>query len=139
VQFGCDKDQVIIDFTVRYHEIEIVFGPQSEETLAYIAGGGPSIPPVKTSFDKKTNALILTFEGTKVADDLKDYFVIYEEFFYDFTSLALKEEGNNTKVVLGLKNSAKFYTGNIQRMMKLKHGELPYVVITFAEQNPFYY
>lgn len=35
-QFGCDKGQVIIDFTVRYHEIEIVFGPQS---------GGP--PPFK--------------------------------------------------------------------------------------------
>ena len=139
VQFGCDKDQVIIDFTVRYHEIEIVFGPQFEEMGAYIAGGGPSIPPVKTHFDNKDKKFVLTFEGTKVTDDLKDYFVIYEEFFYDFTSLALKEEGNNTKVVLGLKDSVKFYTGKIQMMMKPKHGERPYVVITFAEQNPFYY
>lgn len=139
VQFGCDKDQVIIDFGVRYHELEIVFGPQSKDTVAYIAGGGPSIPPVKTHFDKTDKKFILTFEGTKVADDLKDYFVIYEEFFYDFTSLALKEEGNNTKVVLGLKDSVKFYTGNIQMMMKPKHGERPYVVITFPEENPFYY
>lgn len=138
-QFGCDKDQVIIDFTLRYHEIEIVFGPQFEEMGAYIAGGGPSIPPVKTHFDNKDKKFVLTFEGTKVTDDLKDYFGIYAEFFGDFTSLALKEEGNNTKVVLGLKDSVKFYTGKIQMMMKPKHGERPYVVITFAEQNPFYY
>ena len=139
VQFGCDKGQVIIDFTVRYHEIEIVFGPQFGDTVAYWAGGGPSIPPVKTHFDKTDKKFILTFEGTKVADDLKDYFAIYAEFFGDFTSLALKEEGNNTKVVLGLKDAVKFYTGQIQMMMKPRHGERPYVVFTFAEENPFYY
>ena len=89
--------------------------------------------------DSESVAGFIGISSTKVADDLKDYFVIYAEFFYDFTSLALKEEGNNTKVVLGLKDAVKFYTGQIQMMMKPKHGERPYVVITFAEENPFYY
>lgn len=139
LQFGCDKNQVIIDFTVRYHEIEIVFGPQFEKMDAYIAGGGPSIPPVKTSFDKKTNTFILTFEETKVTDDLKDYSVIYHDFCYDIVSLALERDESSTKVVLKLKDSAKFYTGQIQSLIKPKHGRRPYVVITFAKENPFYY
>jgi hypothetical protein len=139
VQFGCDKGQVIIDFTVRYHEIEIVFGPQFEKMDAYIAGGGPSIPPVKTSFDKKTNTFILTFEETRVTDDLKDYSVTYHDFCYDIVSLALEEDESSAKVVLKLKDSAKFYTGQIQSLIKPKHGRRPCVVITFAKENPFYY
>lgn len=139
VQFGCDKGQVIIDFTVRYHEIEIVFGPQFEKMDAYIAGGGPSIPPVKTSFDKKTNTFILTFEETKVTDDLKDYSVSSHDFSYDIVSLALEEDKSSTKVVLKFKDSVKFYTGQIQSLIKPKHGRRPYVVITFAKENPFYY
>lgn len=51
------------------------------------------------------------FFATKVTDDLKDYNVIYDDLIYEIFSLVLKEEESSSKVVLKLKDSAKFYRG----------------------------
>jgi len=114
IAFGFKNNETLIDIMVASDNIEIKFGPMKGYEPDFFAGG-IDIPQTKIESITEKNQLVITFKKTNLHDRLKSYAIQPGETSPYFNHVRLLEEGENSLLVLGLKNTAKFYTGEIKR------------------------
>lgn len=134
IEFGCLKDQLVVDIVVSDHSIKVLFEPLFD----HYAGGGPDIPPIKTSFIEEGYKFIITIEGTQPKFDLRlrsqefirSNYVKEVEFVRALkdTIIAVTLEINPNWV----DSPPCFYTGRIGTESYLGKRERPYVQFTFS-------
>lgn len=132
-EFGSKSHEVLDDIKLTFQGIEILFTPMTGYEMEFNAGN-PTIPPTKTTFIEKNNQFIIEFKDTKIGDKLHDILEKYDNFF--IKSLNIKEYGNNTKIIINLKEKAKYY--NAKEVHVSEEG-FPVLIFTFSNNTSYKY
>jgi len=131
IEFGFLKNHLVSDVVVSDHSIKILFEPLFD----HYAGGGPDIPPIKTSFNGYQ--FIITIEGTQPKFD---FFYANSQFFgsHYIKEVEFERALKDTIIAVTLEIDPdwvdappRFYTGHIGRESHFWKRERPYVQFTF--------
>lgn len=132
-EFGSKSHEVLDDIKLTFQGIEILFTPMKGYEMEFDAGT-PTIPPVKTTFIEKNNQFIIEFNDTKIGDKLHDKLASYDNFF--IKSLNIKEYSNNTKIIITLKDKAKYYNA---KEVHVSGEGFPVLIFTFSNNTNYEY
>lgn len=83
--------------------------------------GGPD-------YDEETNQFIIIFEQTKVDEKINE---LSREKNYYINSIYITEENNDSKVIVDLKDSANYFTAQVER---LEDAGPPFVDFSFMSK-----
>jgi len=125
VEFGNKSNEVIADIRITLDGIEILFESVEGKEAEFYAGT-TMIPRTKTAYDEDAHQLIITFEETNIGEKIYDLTLREENYYID--SIQVIEENNDSKVIIRLKDSAKYYTAKTGH---LTDAGLPYVEFSF--------
>lgn len=132
-EFGSKSNEVLDDIKFTFQSIEILFTPMVGHEMDFYAGN-TTIPPVKTSFIEENSQFVIEFKDTKLGNKLHSKLIKDNNFFIE--SLNIKEYGNNTKIIINLKEKAKYY--NAMEIHVSGEG-LPILVFTFSNSTNYRY
>ncbi len=109
VEFGGGK-ATLIDLKISLNGIECAFGPMKGYEV-YFYASYTDIPSTRTSYDEEKHQFIITFENTKIHENVLSYnreLTMGNPFLSEFK---LIQDDMHCKVVVNLTEIAKYYTG----------------------------
>lgn len=127
-EFGQKENEVISNVKVTLNGIEILFEPIKGKEGEFYAGN-TTIPPTEISYNTEKHQLIVKFTNTRVSEDMMKLSTKNEDNYY-LDSYQVRKENDSSIVILNLKDAAKFYTADIERMTD---EDLPYLRISFSD------
>lgn len=132
-ELGRGSHEVIEDVKVTIQGIEISFGPMEGHEMMFYADFS-DIPVTRTSYDEDKHQFIIHFMKTQISGDIPaDKRRIEEQNGYIKSAYMVSDE-SSCKLILKLKESAKFYRG----FRKSLDSGIPYVLFTFHYEEEIY-
>lgn len=133
VHFGNKDDEVISDIKVTLTGIEVLFEPvKGKEAKFYTAY--TTIPHTKTKYIKDKHQFVIEFEKTGISQGLASKSMKTSQDSYYIKSVKFLEKSDSSIVMVNLKDTAKFYTADIKKIID---NDLPFVQFSFSgkEEN----
>lgn len=129
--FGFKGDEVISDIKVTITGLEILFKPAKGKEDEFHAGF-TTIPLTATRYIKDNNQFTIKFNKTIIDENITCNGTKINKGNYYINSIELKEINNSSVVIVNLKDTAKFYTADIKKMID---DDLPFVEFYFSTKE----
>jgi len=110
VEFGRKVKATLIDLRISITGIECGFGPMKGYEGNFYAAY-TDIPSTKTAYNEEKHQFIITFENTKIHENVMSYDQELKRGNPFLNKVELIQDNEHCKVVVSLKETAKYYTG----------------------------
>lgn len=130
VEIGVKTNETISDIKVSLKGIEILFEPmkgyEGEFYAAYT-----TIPEIETTYVKDKQQFIIEFKNTNLNPTINKSKIAQQNHY--ISSVDINMYGKNTKLIVNLKDTAKYYTAFLRHLEPQKD-DFPYVDFNFANE-----
>jgi hypothetical protein len=110
VEFGRRVKATLIDLRISLNGIECAFGPMKGYEGNFFAAY-TDIPSTKTAYNEEKHQFIITFENTKIHEDVLSYTQELKRGNPFLSKVELHQDNEHCKVIVNLTEIAKYYTG----------------------------